>query len=196
MNNRKLWILFAILFFIGVSVGSFFFFRKFTLIEKQTANMSIQSLSLESEDYHTLRMYYPVNNRIQMIEKRLPKRTRQISIAEAVIEEFFKGPGNGNLTYIPQNVKLLGLYKDPDQILYIDLSDEFRRNFQGDAISEYLILKGIYDSLVSNLQDFQDFKILLEGKETETFGGHFYLKYTLRNFLSNELKGENIISDE
>jgi len=196
MSSKKLWIMLILLFFLGGSVGSYFFFKKFTLTEKLPANIPTASSHQESEDLFYLRMYYPADNRIQMIEKGLPKRTRQISIAEAVIEEFFKGSGNDKMSYIPQNVKLLGLYKDPDQILYIDLSDEFRRNFQGDAISEYLVLKGMYESLVSNLQDFQDFKILLEGKEIESFGGHFYLKYTLRNLLSNELKGENIVSND
>ena len=96
------------------------------------------------------------------------------------MEEFFKGAGNNYTADIPQNVRIIGLYKDANQILYIDLSDDLRRNFQGDAFSEYLLLNSIYESLLSNLQDFQDYKILIEGKEAETLGGHFYLKYTLK----------------
>ena len=76
-------------------------------------------------------------------------------------------------SYYAQNVKILGIYRDQNQILYIDLSDELRRNFQGDALDEYLLLKGMYETLVSNVQDFQDLKVLVEGKEIETLGGHF-----------------------
>jgi hypothetical protein len=124
-----------------------------------------------------------------MTERKLQKRTRNLAIAEAVIEEFFKAAGNGSP--IPQNVKLLGIYRDINQVLYLDLSDELRRNFQGDALDEFLILKGIYESLVSNVQDFQDLKVLVEGKEIETLGGHFFLKYPLKNTVLVEPKAES-----
>ena len=50
--------------------------------------------------------------------------------------------------------------------------------------------------IMTNLQEFRDFKILVEGKEIETLGGHFYLKYTLKNLLLHEYKGEQKIQDE
>ena len=131
-----------------------------------------------------------------MTERKIPKRISNTAIAEAVIEEFFKPTAANGASAIPHNVKLLGLYKDEGQMLYIDLSDEVRRNFQGDAMSEYLLLKGIYESLVSNVQDFQDCKILIEGKEIETLGGHYYLKYALKNTFSAEIKGDSKIQDE
>jgi spore germination protein GerM len=131
-----------------------------------------------------------------MTERKIPKRISNTSLAESVIEEFFKQTFAEGGPSIPKNVKLLGLYKDEAQMLYIDLSDEARRNFQGDALSEYLLLKGIYESLVSNVQDFQDVKILVEGKEVETLGGHFFLKYPLKNTFLSEFKGDSKIQDE
>ncbi len=145
----------------------------------------------EHEDLFTLRMYYPVGNSLKMVEKRLPKRTKQMSVAEAVTEEFLKGPENGDAANIPLNVKLLGLYRDAQQVLYIDLSDEFRRNFQGDAYAEYLLLKSFHESLVSNLQEFRDFKLLIEGKELESLGGHFYLKYSLNTIAAYDFRPES-----
>jgi len=70
--------------------------------------------------------------------------------------------------------------------LYVDLSDEFRRNFQGDVLAEFLLLKGLYESLISNEQEIQDVKILIEGKEIETLGGHLLLTYPLREMVSYE----------
>lgn len=196
MNDKKIWIMLIVLFFLIGAASSYLFFHKFALPEKTITEKPVLNAPQESEDLFSLRFYYPIDHRLQIIEKRLPKRTKQISVAEAVIEEYFKGPGNDKISHIPQNVKLLGLYKDPYQILYIDLSDELRGNFQGDALSEYLLLKGFYESLISNLQDFYDFKILVEGKEIETLGGHFYLKYTLKNLLPYEFKGEKKILNE
>jgi hypothetical protein len=196
MNNKILWITLIVLLFLAGAAGSYFFIRNFAESEKQPPSTAAQNPVIESVDISVLRIYQPHNNRLEMTERKIPKRISNTSIAEAVIEEFFKPTAASGVSAMPQNVKLLGLYKDEGQMLYIDLSDEVRRNFQGDAMSEYLLLKGIYESLVSNVQDFQDCKILIEGKEIETLGGHFYLKYSLKNTFSAGIKGENKIQDE
>ncbi len=197
MSNKKLWIVLLVVFFLAGVSGSYFLLRKFPLAEKPAVPpASSQNSPSEPEDLFTLRIFYPVDNRLQITEKRLQRRTKQAAIAEAVIEEYLKGPEKGGVSPVPQNVKLLGLYRDSKQILYIDLSDDLRRNFRGDALAEYLLLKGIYESLIANIQDIQDIKILVEGKEIETIGGHVYLKYTLKNIVSYEFREDNKISDE
>jgi len=196
MNNRKLWITLIVLLFLAGAVGSYFFMHKFADSEKQPASTASQGPVMESTDISILRIYQPRNNGIEMTERKIPKRISNTAIAEAVIEEFFKPTAANGVSAIPQNVKLLGLYKDEGQMLYIDLSDEARRNFHGDTMAEYLLLKAIYESLVSNVPDFQDCKILIEGKEMETLGGHFYLKYALKNTFSAEIKGDSKVPDE
>jgi hypothetical protein len=196
MSNRILRIALVILLFItGVAV-SYFFMRDFARPEKLIPALQLQGPSSESEDLTVLRIYQPRNGRLEMTEKKSPKRISSVAIAEDVVEEFFKRPVAEGVSGIPLNVKLLGLYKDEAQTLYMDLSDEVRRNFQGDALSEYLLLNGLYESLVSNVPDFQDVKILVEGRELETLGGHIYLKYPLKNILAPELRGDSRIQDE
>jgi hypothetical protein len=80
------------------------------------------------------------------------------------------------------------LYKGEDRVLYVDLSDEFRRNFQGDALTEFFLLKGLYESIISNVEDIQDVKVLVDGKEVETLGGHLYLLYPLKDMVSYEYR--------
>ncbi len=197
MSSKKLWIALLVVFFLAGVSGSYFLLRKFPFAEKPAVpTASSQNSPSEPEDLFTLRIFYPVDNRLRITEKKLQRRTKQAAIAEAVIEEYFKGPEKGGVSPVPQNVKLLGLYRDPKQILYIDLSDDLRRNFRGDALAEYLLLKGIYESLIENIQDLQDVKILVEGKEIETLGGHVYLKYTLKNIVSYEFKEDSKISGE
>ena len=196
MSNRLLQIsLVVLLFFAGVA-GSYFFMHNFARPEKLIPSLKLQSPSSESEDLTVLRIYQPRNGRLEMTEKKSAKRISSVAIAEDVVEEFFKQPVAEGVSGIPLHVKLLGLYKDEAQMLYIDLSDEVRRNFQGDALSEYLLLNGLYESLVSNVPDFQDVKILVEGRELETLGGHIYLKHPLKNILAPELRGDSRIPDE
>ncbi|RPI37138.1 MAG: hypothetical protein EHM54_03915 [Nitrospiraceae bacterium] len=196
MSKRILWISLIILFFIAGVAGSYFVMHHFVWTEKEIPASQVQGPVIESGDLSVLRIYQPRNGRLEMTEKKIPKRISSAAIAEAVVEEFFKHPLAEGASTIPLNVKLLGLYKDEAQMLYIDLSDELRRNFQGDALSEYLLLDGLYESLVSNVPDFQDLKILVEGQELETLGGHLYLKYPLKNMLATDLKGDIRIEDE
>jgi spore germination protein GerM len=185
MNIRRLsgLILLALIFLGGVA-GGYLYFMKIFSKEKPTEE-AVETLT-RREDLFSLRIYYPAGDRLRIEEKRLPRKTVQIAIAEATVEEYLKGPSSVAVSSIPRDVRLLGLYKDADRILYVDLSDEFRRNFQGDALTEILLLRGLYESLVSNIQDVQDVKVLIEGKEIETLGGHLYLLYPLKNMVSHE----------
>jgi spore germination protein GerM len=198
MNSKKIWVILVVLFFLAGASGGFFLFRKLTLKEKppETPGSVQDNAQPGADEITALRFYYPVDGRLALIEKKVSRRTKQLTMAGTVVEEYFKGPGNDKSSQFPQNVKLLGIYRDASQMLYVDLSDELRRNFQGDALSEYLLLKGVYESLISNLQDVQDIKILIEGKEAETLGGHIYLKYPLKNTVAYEFKGDSRVSDE
>lgn len=193
MNKRTLLIILLLgLLFIGGLAGGYLYFSKISSREMPASEERVEALP-QTEDLISLKIYHPVGNRLQIEEKRVQGRTTQIAIAQSVIEEFLKGPVGSQVSELPKDAKLLGTYRDADRILYVDLSEEFRRNFQSDALSEYLILKGIYDSLTSNLDDVEDVKILIEGREIETLGGHFYLSYPLKDIVSyetNELRSD------
>jgi len=81
-----------------------------------------------------------VDSHLQIEERRILKRNVQIAIAEATIEEYLKGPAGVTSPIIPRGTKLLGLYKGVDKRLYVNLSEEFRRKFQGGVIAEFLLL--------------------------------------------------------
>lgn len=185
MKKPYIMVLLAVLFLVGV-FGGYLVFMKFFPQEMPPENAD-ESLIMQ-EDLFSLRMYYPINDRLLMEERRIPRRTAQLAIAKAAVEEFLKGPVGGVMSAIPRDSRLLGLYKDTNQILYVDLSDEFRRNFQGDAYAEFFLLKGLYESLISNVPEIQDVKVLIEGKEIETLGGHLYLQYPLKDIVSSELE--------
>ncbi len=61
---------------------------------------------------------------------------------------------------------------DKEGVIYIDLSDEIKKNFNGDALEELRIVVGLYKGIRSTILDFTALKILIEGKEVESFGGH------------------------
>lgn len=176
--------------FIFVTIAGYLYFSDIFSKDK-VVRETVQDIQ-DTEDLSTLRIYYPYENSLQQEERKIQRRIGHIPIAEATIEEFLKGPAVQQSSLMPKDVSLIGVYKGADMILYVNLSDEFRRNFQGDALTEFLILKGLYESIISNVEDIHDVKILIEGKEVETLGGHLYLLYPLKDIVSIDLTSQEV----
>ena len=72
----------------------------------------------------------------------------------------------------PYRVNLLDLYLDKEGVIYIDLGSEIKKNFRGDASEELGILAGLYKGIKETVPGLTAMKILIEGKEEKSFGGH------------------------
>jgi spore germination protein GerM len=184
-TKKTIAIILLVLLFLGGVAGGYYYFSKVFSKQKTLVDEPAEGLS-HADSFFTVRVYYPSGNRLQLEERRHPRNDAHLTIAEATIEEYLKGPAGATVSSIPRNVQLLGVYRGADRILYVNFSDEIRRNFQGDAPAEYFLLKGLYESLISNVEDIQDVKVLIEGKEVETLGGHLYLFYPLKDIISPE----------
>lgn len=119
-----------------------------------------------------LKIYYPLQGHLQMEERIITGAATPEAAAAAAVREYLKGPAGMIYSYVPRGARLLGVYSGTDGILYVDLSAEFRRNFEGDALSEFLLLRGLYESVLSNLPACKDVSILIEGSEVDSIGGH------------------------
>jgi spore germination protein GerM len=189
VNNRLVWILLIITFFIAGAAGSYFVMRYFDTNAEVQQQKEDRKEQTQGQDFMTVKLFIPKGGKLEATDISMQRRSKSLSLAEGIMEEFFKKAEKGS--YIPENVKLLGIYRDQEQTLYLELSDEIRRNFHGDAFSEYMLLKAIYETLASNLQDFQDLKILIDGKETDTLGGHIQIRHPLRSILGSGSAAES-----
>ncbi|MBV6341964.1 GerMN domain-containing protein [Candidatus Magnetobacterium casense] len=132
-----------------------------------------------------LKVFYPEGTELKKITIKSKQTFDAVKTSEAALTELFAGKSIPNRSAIPSDVKLLGLYYGIDKILYVDVSGELQRNFRGDAIAELLLLRSIYETVVSNM-DVDDVKVLVNSMETESLGGHFYLKYPLKRIVTQE----------
>ncbi|HEX8948071.1 MAG TPA: GerMN domain-containing protein [Dissulfurispiraceae bacterium] len=114
-----------------------------------------------------VKIFSPSEDGLSMQEKMIQGSPLPVKMAEDVIAEYLKGLKAGL-----RDTKLLGVYRDRNNVLYIDLSDEFRKNFSGDAGQEFLLLKALYETVSSNISGIEDVRLLVEGKELESLGGH------------------------
>jgi len=152
----------------------------------QTQGTSAPFPSL-TEDSIAVRIFYPSDNNISFEQQSIQNNPLPVKVAETLITEYLKRL-DGEL----KNTKLLGVYKDRENILYIDLSDSFSKNFHGGAEQEYYLLKSLYDTVISNVNGITDIKLLIEGKETESIGGHFFSLYPLKEIFENSQSTEVI----
>ncbi len=83
---------------------------------------------------------------------------------------------------------LLDLYMK-EGVVYIDISKDIRKSFRGDAYEEYEIIAGLCRSIKASIPDFTTLKIIIEGKEAESFGGHINISRPIRGDIS-EIAGK------
>lgn len=121
------------------------------------------------------------NEGISSEEVKISYDAIQVRLAEKIIPEYLKRLQGGL-----KETRLLGVYRDRENVLYPDLSDDFRKNLSGDAQQEYYLLKSLFKTLTSSIPGITDVKVLLEGREVESLGGHFLTLYPLGRFLSEQ----------
>ncbi len=141
------------------------------------------------EDATTIKVFYPAGLSLQMSEVKIKRVFAPLKIAEASLKEFFGLKNIIDTGVIPEDTEILGLYYGINGILYIDLSKNFQRNFHGDIVDEYMLLKSLYETVMSNIE-VDDVKVLIQGREIETLGGHFYIKYPLKQTVTQLMRIE------
>lgn len=100
-----------------------------------------------------------------------------ISSLENAVREYLK----------PYKVRLLDLYMDREGIVYIDFDSELKKNYKGDASDEISFFAGLYKSIAPLVPGFSALKILIDGHEAETIGGHIDISKLLGKEIAENL---------
>lgn len=146
------------------------------LIEmKEGAQDNYKAFSGSGDEVVSTKIFYPSDSGTAMQEKKLQGSSLPVKMAETVITEYLRGLKEGQ-----KDTRLLGVYRDRNNVFYIDLSDEFRRNFSGDARQEYFLLKALFETVTANITGTEDVKVLIEGKEIDSIGGHIGIFHPLK----------------
>lgn len=121
-----------------------------------------------SDDSVTVKIFLPSADGLMVEERKIQNNPIPVEMAEAVMSEYLKG-----LKDEINDVRLLGVYRDKKGVIYIDVSEEFRKNFSGDVKQEFALLKSMYETITVNVPGAVDVRLLVDGKEIESLGGHF-----------------------
>ncbi|MDI6800758.1 MAG: GerMN domain-containing protein [Thermodesulfovibrionales bacterium] len=194
-NNKKSILIFGVALVIAAISGWFITKHFFVSTERkempsqdireggkseQSPAVTVKPDLLDLEDTYVLvKIFLPFKDGLSMEERRLKGNVLAIEMIEALVKEYLTG-----LKEQMAEVKLHGVYRDRSNTVYIDLSDEFRRNFSGDAKQEYYLLRSLFETVTKNVPETDDIRLLIEGREIESIGGHFYSLYGLKGIMN------------
>jgi len=126
-----------------------------------------------------VKLFFPAasQNSILASEQRMIFKSREIpNRAKQILQIVIDGPkANGLLPSIPKDTKLQEVFEATDGTLFVDFSSAISVNHPGGTVNEQATIYSIVDSLLFNLPEVHQIKILVGGMEQETLAGHCLL---------------------
>ena len=104
-------------------------------------------------------------------------------LIEALIAGPTGGVSNPLLPVLAPETRLLGVYIDNAETVYVDLTGNSGNPHPGGIRSELLSVYSIVNTLVVNIDGVDRVKILLDGNEAETFAGHIDIGYPVNAYM-------------
>ncbi|HET9216742.1 MAG TPA: GerMN domain-containing protein [Terriglobia bacterium] len=96
--------------------------------------------------------------------------------ARQILQKLLDGPKSPNsYPSMPKDTKLQEVFVDDMGIAYVDFSSTISANHPGGMLTEQATVYSIVNSLIYNLPEIRQVKILVGGAEKETLAGHFLL---------------------
>ena len=187
-SSGILLILVILVSLLGIGFGVFYFYFYDHEPVPVRAGKDINESILR--EYTTLKVFYPVGSRLELVEKKVPGILSPINLSDILIKEYLNVSGEFDTGILPEGTRVNNVFISTEGILYLDFNREFKRNFQGDVLDEYMLLKSIFDTMISNL-DIRDVMILVDGKETESIGGHFMVNEPLKKIIPQDIGVES-----
>ncbi len=163
-NYRIFLLLLIVSFAVSVGVSYIYFKEKFTVDSDFIADIEKRK-DKAGEDVSqngSLRLYEADRHETDDQGGEVLRKDTLLVVAEDVIRKYVEH----------YKVRLLDLYMDKEGVIYIDFGDELKKNFRGDALEELKIIAGLFNSIKSTIPGFTALKIIIEGKEDVSFGGH------------------------
>ncbi len=166
-EKRGIWLYLTVLVVsFGVSAGGSYLYLQEQIVFESSVMADIESRhnvsSRKEKDNGSLRLYEARNNEQVVKDGTVFRKDASLVVVEDIIRKNVKDYG----------VQLLDLYFDRAGTVYIDFSGEIKKKFSGDATEELNVIAGLFKGIKAEIPGLKALKILIEGREAESFGGH------------------------
>lgn len=182
-QKRGIWIfLLALALCFAVSAaGSYLYFRdRFAFESEFIADIESRRVKAENQKQGVdmRRLYTADGDEEQIKEDALPRKDAVLVTAEDVIRKYLS----------PYQAGLHDLYLDRDGVIYIDFSSSVKQNLGGDVAGELQIFAGLFRGIKSAVPGLSAIKILIEGKEADSIGGHIDISMPVGEIIVNSVE--------
>jgi spore germination protein GerM len=129
----------------------------------------------------TVTLYFGSRDARGLVPESRELRARDDAIGDlrGVVEALISGPQDGGVPTLPSAARLLGAYIS-DDTAYLDFSREIVDPSTGSTAGEYVMIASIVNTVCSNFGEVDAVKILVEGEEVDTLGGHLLISGPLK----------------
>ena len=148
--------------------------------EAPAGSLGLNSLPASSVDF-SVYLYFADNHTNQyLLGENHPGLGSDdpVVFCRQLIEALIQGPSSGLTRTIPATTELRAIYID-DKTAYIDLTREVAVSHPGGIFSELMTIYSIVNTLVLNVNEVDQVKILIAGQDAETLSGHIDIRFPL-----------------
>jgi germination protein M len=97
----------------------------------------------------------------------------------ALVEALISGPRDGGVATLPASTRLRGVFIH-EKTAVIDFSRELAEDFSGGTTAEYMLISSLVQTVCANFSQVEAVRILIEGDEIDSLGGHLSIAGPLR----------------
>lgn len=126
-------------------------------------------------------LYFGSRDANSLVPESRELRARDDAIGDlrGVVEALISGPQDGGIATLPSATRLLAAHM-ADDTAYLDFSRDIVDASTGSTAGEYMLIASVVNTVCSNFEDVKAVRILVEGEEVDTLGGHLLISRPLR----------------
>jgi spore germination protein GerM len=100
-----------------------------------------------------------------------------LAFGRVLMEALIEGPQKGLMRTLPEATKIRAIFMLTDETVCVDLDEVISDQHPGGSQTELLTIYSIVNTLVLNLPDIDQVKLLVGGREATTLAGHIDLQF-------------------
>lgn len=188
VRTRLLYFTLAALGFATIIAGIYFFTRGEGATRSPAAQpkytVSDRPLYASTENRRVVTVFFPATDGLHLVatEREIYATSSVSAQMKQLVVELIKGPSesdqSGIVKALPEATRLREIYIHRDTA-YVDFTKEVVDQLEGGSHAELLTVYSVVDSVIHNFPEITRVKILVDGADVDSLGGHLDLSLPL-----------------
>ncbi len=125
----------------------------------------------------TITLYFPSDGLLAPASVAVKRQPDEQSQAKEILAALF-GDRRSAQTALLKDLRLRDVYFDASGTVYVDLIPVSQKELRASAWEELMAVYAVVDTLMQNIEEVKNVRVLLNGREVQTLAGHVDLSRT------------------